>query len=238
MSSVKSVVELSDVVKSFPRGDGAEPVSVLKGISLSIENGEAVSIVGPSGSGKSTLLNIVGTLDQPSSGRVMIDGEAVHELDEVALADFRNQRLGFVFQSHHLLPQCTVLENVLVPTLAARDPRIREAASERAPQLLKRVGLESRMDHRPAQLSGGECQRVAVVRALINQPKILLADEPTGALDGQSATALSELLLELNSEDGVTLIVVTHSMVLAEKMGRIFELKDGALVAESAPSGA
>ena len=238
MSSVKSVVELSDVVKSFPRGDGAEPVSVLKGISLSIENGEAVSIVGPSGSGKSTLLNIVGTLDQPSSGRVMIDGEAVHELDEVALADFRNQRLGFVFQSHHLLPQCTVLENVLVPTLAARDPRIREAASERAPQLLKRVGLESRMDHRPAQLSGGECQRVAVVRALINQPKILLADEPTGALDGQSATALSELLLELNREDGVTLIVVTHSMVLAEKMGRIFELKDGALVAESASSGA
>lgn len=238
MSSVKSVVELSDVVKSFPRGDGAEPVSVLKGISLSIENGEAVSIVGPSGSGKSTLLNIVGTLDQPSSGRLMIDGEAVHELDEVALADFRNQRLGFVFQSHHLLPQCTVLENVLVPTLAARDPRIREAASERAPQLLKRVGLESRMDHRPAQLSGGECQRVAVVRALINQPKILLADEPTGALDGQSATALSELLLELNREDGVTLIVVTHSMVLAEKMGRIFELKDGALVAESASSGA
>ncbi len=234
MSSVKSVVELSDVVKSFPRGDGAEPVSVLNGISLSIENGEAVSVVGPSGSGKSTLLNILGTLDQPSSGQVRIDGEAVHELDEVALADFRNQRLGFVFQSHHLLPQCTVLENVLVPTLAARDPRVREAANERAPELLKRVGLEPRMGHRPGQLSGGECQRVAVVRALINQPKILLADEPTGALDGQSATALSELLLELNREDGVTLIVVTHSMVLAEKMGRILQLEDGAIVSERA----
>ncbi len=234
MSSVKSVVELSDVVKSFPKGDGTEPVSVLKGISLSIESGEAVSVVGPSGSGKSTLLNILGTLDQPSSGRVTIDGETVNELDEDALADFRNQRLGFVFQNHHLLPQCTVLENVLVPTLASRDPRVKESAIGRAPELLKRVGLDHRIDHRPGQLSGGECQRVAVVRALINQPKILLADEPTGALDGKSATALSELLLELNREEGVTLIVVTHSMVLAEKMGRILELQDGALANEQA----
>ena len=229
MSSVKSVVELSDVVKTFRRGDGDESVSVLKGISFSIANGESVAVVGPSGSGKSTLLNIIGTLDHPSSGKVMVDGAQVHEMDELALADFRNQRLGFIFQSHHLLPQCTVLENVLVPTLASRDPRIQESAAERAPDLLKRVGLDHRMGHRPAQLSGGECQRVAVVRALINRPKLLLADEPTGALDGQSAEALSELLLELNREDGVTLIVVTHSMALATRMSRTLELRDGAL---------
>jgi predicted ABC-type transport system involved in lysophospholipase L1 biosynthesis ATPase subunit len=150
-------------------------------------------------------------------------------MDELALADFRNQRLGFIFQSHHLLPQCTVLENLLVPTLASRDPRIRGSAIERAPGLLKRVGLDHRMNHRPGQLSGGECQRVAVVRALINHPKLLLADEPTGALDRQSAEALSELLLELNREDGVTLIVVTHSLDLAGKMKRTLELQDGAL---------
>lgn len=227
MSSVKSVVELSEVDKSFPRGEVS--VSVLKGISFSINEGESVAVVGPSGSGKSTLLNIVGTLDQPSSGTVMIDGVNVSSMDELALADFRNQRLGFIFQSHHLLPQCTVLENVLVPTLASRDPRIRGSAIERAPGLLKRVGLDHRMDHRPGQLSGGECQRVAVVRALINNPKLLLADEPTGALDRQSAEALSELLLELNREDGVTLIVVTHSLDLAGKMKRTLELQDGAL---------
>ncbi len=229
MSSVKSVVELSEVIKTFHRGD--EAVSVLKGVSLSISHGESVAVVGPSGSGKSTLLNIIGTLDHPSSGSVTIDGEQVHEMNELALADFRNQRLGFIFQSHHLLPQCTVLENVLVPTLASRDPRVLESAAERAPALLKRVGLDHRMGHRPSQLSGGECQRVAVVRALINQPKLLLADEPTGALDSQSADGLSELLLELNREDGVTLIVVTHSIALAKQMGRTLELSDGALPA-------
>lgn len=226
---MKSVVELSEVIKTFHRGD--EAVSVLKGVSLSISHGESVAVVGPSGSGKSTLLNIIGTLDHPSSGSVTIDGEQVHEMNELALADFRNQRLGFIFQSHHLLPQCTVLENVLVPTLASRDPRVQESAAERAPALLKRVGLDHRMGHRPSQLSGGECQRVAVVRALINQPKLLLADEPTGALDSQSADGLSELLLELNREDGVTLIVVTHSIALAKQMGRTLELSDGALPA-------
>ena len=230
MSTVKSVVELSEVVKSFRRGDSS--VSVLKGISISIGEGESVAVVGPSGSGKSTLLNIVGTLDQPDSGSVVVDGEKVDSMDELALADFRNQRLGFIFQSHHLLPQCTVLENVLVPSLASRDPRVRIEAIERAPGLLKRVGLDHRMGHRPGQLSGGECQRVAVVRALINSPKLLLADEPTGALDQQSADALSELLLELNREDGVTLIVVTHSLELAAKMGRTLDLQDGALPKE------
>lgn len=230
MSSVNSLVEVKDVVKSFPRG--GESVSVLQGVSLSLSQGEAVAIVGPSGSGKSTLLNLLGTLDQPSSGSVMIDGENVGELDEVSLARFRNQRLGFVFQSHHLLPQCTVLENVLVPTLASRDPRVREAAYARAPKLLERVGLKERMEHRPAQLSGGECQRVAVVRALINQPKLLLADEPTGALDRQSAEGLASLLLELNRDEGVTLVVVTHSLVLAQQMGRVLELSDGRFLPE------
>ncbi len=229
MSSERPVVELSDVSKSFSRAGAGEPVSVLRGVSASIASGESVAIVGPSGSGKSTLLNLIGTLDQPSGGTVTIDGEQVSGMDELQLATFRNQRLGFIFQSHHLLPQCTVLENVLVPSLAARDPEVQHRARKRAPELLKRVGLGERTDHRPAQLSGGECQRVAVVRALINEPKLLLADEPTGALDGQSAAALTELLLELNRDDGVTLVVVTHSLELARQMGRTLELNDGSL---------
>ena len=232
MSLEKPVVALSEVVKSFRRGE--ETVSVLKGISTSIDPGESVAVVGPSGSGKSTLLNLIGTLDQPDSGTVTVDGVEVGSMKELALADFRYQHLGFVFQSHHLLPQCTVMENVLVPTLATRDPRDKEAALARAPKLLERVGLGERTNHRPAQLSGGECQRVAVVRALINEPKLLLADEPTGALDGQSAEGLSELLLELNRDDGVTLIVVTHSLELAGRMGRTLRLKEGQLVANDA----
>lgn len=224
------MVELSSVTKSYRQGDEGEPVAVLGGVSGTVAGGESIAVIGPSGSGKSTLLNIIGTLDQPTSGKVTVAGEDVGDMDELALADFRNQRLGFVFQNHHLLPQCTVLENVLVPSLASDDPARRKRAADRAPDLLKRVKLDHRMTHRPAQLSGGECQRVAVVRALINEPKLLLADEPTGALDRQSAESLAELLLYLNHEDGVTLIVVTHSSALAAQMKRTLELRNGALV--------
>lgn len=225
------MVELCEVVKAYRAGNGEEPV--LRGVSVSVEEGESVAVTGPSGSGKSTLLNIIGTLDQATSGKVMVAGEEVSGMDELALANFRNRRLGFVFQSHHLLPQCTVLENVLVPSLASGDLAVRKRAAKRAQELLKRVSLAHRAGHRPAQLSGGECQRAAVVRALVNGPKLLLADEPTGALDRGSAEVLSDLLLKLNEEDGVTLIVVTHSSALAERMQRRLNLLDGKLTEES-----
>ncbi|HEY6166979.1 MAG TPA: ABC transporter ATP-binding protein [Verrucomicrobiae bacterium] len=228
--SSELLLTLTNVDKFYAAADGAEPVSVLREISLSVGRGESLAIIGPSGSGKSTLLNIIGTLDRPTNGDVVLDGENLNTLDELALAKVRNRQIGFIFQSHHLLPQCTVMENVLVPTLANGDVTAREEAPARAERLLQRVGLEPRIHHRPGQLSGGERQRVAVVRALINQPKLLLADEPTGALDRASAETLAQLLLELNREERVTLIVATHAIDLARKMGRLFELRDGALV--------
>jgi lipoprotein-releasing system ATP-binding protein len=229
MPTAKIILDLIRVAKRYDSMDGGGSVDVLKEITFAIHDRESVAIVGPSGSGKSTLLNIMGTLDRPSSGQVMLDGEDLSKLDDVQLATVRNRRIGFIFQAHHLLPQCTVLENVLVPTLATRDQAIRAGAEDRARRLLKRVGLEPRLSHRPGQLSGGERQRVAVVRALINGPKLLLADEPTGALDRASAQNLGQLLVELNQEEGVTLIVVTHAMDLANRMGRMLELKDGML---------
>lgn len=224
------MVELCEVRKSYRAGE--ESVLVLRGVSVSVAAGESVAVTGPSGSGKSTLLNIIGTLDQATSGKVTVAGEEVSGMNELALANFRNRRLGFVFQSHHLLPQCTVLENVLVPSLASRDLTFRKRAAKRAHALLERVGLAHRAGHRPAQISGGECQRAAVVRALVNGPKLLLADEPTGALDRRSAEVLSDLLLKLNREDGVTLIAVTHSSALAGRMRRRLELRDGKLAEE------
>lgn len=223
------LLELQNVGKCFASSGGAESVSILRGISLSVREGESIAVIGPSGSGKSTLLNIIGTLDTPSEGKVLLDGDDLSVLDEERLAAVRNRRIGFIFQAHHLLPQCTVLENVLVPTLANNDPAIRDGAEDRAKKMLDRVGLGARLAHRPGQLSGGERQRVAVVRALINQPKLLLADEPTGALDRASAQNLGQLLVELNAEMNVTLIVVTHALDLAHRMKRIFELRDGAL---------
>ncbi|MEW6307405.1 MAG: ABC transporter ATP-binding protein [Verrucomicrobiota bacterium] len=221
------LLRLVNASKQYESFAGAEPVSVLRGVTLEIVEGESVAIIGPSGSGKSTLLNIIGTLDRPTGGQVLLDGADLSGMDELQLAQVRNRQIGFIFQSHHLLPQCTVLENVLVPTLAAKDGDLRNGAEGRARKLLERVGLGARMTHRPGQLSGGERQRVAVVRALINQPKLLLADEPTGALDRASAQTLAQLLVELNREEGVTLIVVTHSLELAQKMGRTLELRDG-----------
>ena len=236
------LLELKDVTKRYAATDGLNALPVLNGVSLTVAAGDTLAIVGPSGSGKSTLLQIIGTLDRATSGEVLLDGKNLAALDDRQVAEARNRQIGFVFQAHYLLPQCTVLENVLVPTLAstgrAGSPlpagahgvtRPTEAAGTRAERLLKRVGLGERLHHRPGQLSGGERQRVAVVRALINQPQLLLADEPTGALDHASATALGQLLTELNKEEGVTLIVVTHALDLAKRMGRVLELADGKL---------
>lgn len=223
------LLELTDVTRTFHAVGGGDAPVVLQGVSLSLEAGEALAIVGSSGAGKSTLLNIIGGLDRPTSGRVVLDGRDLAELDADELAGVRNRELGFIFQSHHLLPQCTALENVLVPTLVLADASARAAAPERAKSLLQRVGLGQRIDHRPGQLSGGERQRVAVVRALINQPKLLLADEPTGSLDSVAAGDLGTLLLELNTEQEVALIVVTHSEELAARMGSVARIEDGRL---------
>ena len=221
------LLKLTEVSKRYESPNGAETVSVLRDITLEVGRGESVAIVGPSGSGKSTLLNIIGTLDRPSSGQVLLDSQDLSRLDDVQLAAVRNRQIGFIFQAHHLLPQCTVLENVLVPTLANKDRTLRDGGTDRAKSWLEKVGLAARITHQPGQLSGGERQRVAVVRALINQPKLLLADEPTGALDRASARNLADLLVALNQQEGVTLMVVTHAIDLAKRMGRVLELRDG-----------
>jgi lipoprotein-releasing system ATP-binding protein len=237
MASSEPLLQLIDVSRRYGSPDNGGSLSVLQGVSLEVARGESLAIVGPSGSGKSTLLHMIGTLDKPTSGEVKLDGQDLGRLNEIELAAVRNRKIGFVFQAHYLLPQCTVLENVLLPTLATAPgrpaARTRKAdpnpSTMRAKQLLARVGLGERLSHRPGQLSGGERQRVAVVRGLINQPQLLLADEPTGALDHASAQQLGQLLVELNREEGATLIVVTHSIELAQRMGRILELKDGKL---------
>ncbi len=224
------LLRLANVSKRYGSVADGRGVEVLRDVSLEVAAGESVAIVGPSGSGKSTLLQIIGTLDRPTAGRVTLNGTDAASLDERQLAAVRNRQLGFVFQAHYLLPQCTVLENVLVPTVVCADAALRASAPDRAKRLLQRVGLSDRLDHRPGQLSGGECQRVAVVRALINQPQLLLADEPTGALDHASAEALGQLLVDLNREEGVTLIVVTHALELAKRMKRVLRLQEGNLV--------
>ncbi len=225
---MSALVELCGVAKSFG-GEGGEPATeVLRGVDLCVEEGESVAVVGPSGSGKSTLLQLIGALARSTNGTVRIDGADLSALDDDALADLRQRAVGFVFQAHHLLPQCSALENVLVPTLAV--PRSdRALAAARARDLLDTVGLGDRLDHRPGTLSGGECQRVAVVRALINEPRLLLADEPTGSLDADSAARIGALLGKLHAERGLTLIVVTHSEALAGGMQRRLILGEGRL---------
>jgi len=208
---------------------------VLKGIRLKIDRGRAVVIVGPSGSGKSTLLNIIGGLDHPTGGQVLLDGRDLARLTDHELAHVRNRDIGFIFQLHHLLPQCTVLENVLIPTLASADGRTSRALRQRAESLLDRVGLKDRMRHRPGELSGGQRQRVAVARALVNQPKLLLADEPTGSLDEATSDGIADLLVQLNRDEGVTLIAVTHSQKLASRIGDVMELRGGVLADRSEP---
>ena len=229
MAAPAPLLRLTSVTKRYDAPGKSGALTVLNDVSLEVARGESLAIVGPSGSGKSTLLHIIGTLDRPTSGSVALDGQDLGALDDQQLAAVRNRQIGFVFQSHYLLPQCTVLENVLVPTLAAQEAAVRDGAAKRAERLLDRVGLGERKSHRPGELSGGERQRVAVVRALINQPRLLLADEPTGSLDHASARELGQLLLELNREEGVTLIVVTHALELARRMARVLDLKDGRL---------
>ncbi len=228
MPAAEPLLQLEDVTRRF-ESPGVTPVIVLGGVSLEVERGESLAIVGPSGSGKSTLLHLIGTLDRPTGGHIRFGGQDLTALNERELAAFRNRQIGLVFQAHHLLPQCTVLENVLVPTLATPNEVLRDGAPGRARRLLERVGLGARLEHRPGQLSGGERQRVAVVRALINEPQLLLADEPTGALDHAAAEQLGQLLVELNRDVGVTLVVVTHSPQLAARMGRTLVLRDGRL---------
>jgi len=223
------LLQLQNVSKRFDSPESGEHLEVLRGINLELAHGASLAIVGPSGSGKSTLLNIIGTLDRPTSGSVVLAGQNLSSLNDEGLATVRNEKVGFVFQSHYLLPQCSVLENVLVPTVPQQGRRNAQALLERARKLLARVGLAERTNHRPGQLSGGERQRVAVVRALINEPRFLLADEPTGSLDAASAAELARLLLEVNRQDGVALIVVTHAFDLARQMQRVYELRHGEL---------
>jgi ABC-type lipoprotein export system ATPase subunit len=228
MPDTSPLVELVNVEKSYDAPDGGPGVTVLRGVTMAVAAGESVAVVGPSGSGKSTLLNIIGTLDRPTRGQARLEGRDLAGLADDDLAAIRRGRIGFVFQLHHLLPQCTVLENVLVPALAAASAVPAETRG-RAEGLLERVGLGERLTWRPAQLSGGERQRVAVARALINRPALILADEPTGALDREASENLGRLLVELNREENVTLIVVTHAAAIASMMGRILQLRDGTL---------
>ena len=214
------MLEISEVSKVYPTPRG--PLTVLSGVSLALQRGEAAAITGPSGSGKSTLLYIAGALEPPTAGSVTLDGADPYRLPEPELAAFRNRMIGFIFQDHCLLPQCSVLENVLLPTLVAED---RADYPKRARELLEQVALADRLDHRPSELSGGERQRVALARALICRPHLLLCDEPTGNLDEASAEVVASLLLELHARQETMLIVVTHSSALAGRFPRRYELR-------------
>ena len=223
-----ALLELRGLSKRFVGTAEAPGPEVLKKVDLSVGAGESLAIVGPSGSGKSTLLHLIAGLIAPDEGEILFDGQAL-PTEEDELAAYRNEQIGFVFQAHHLLPQCSALENVTLPALARGDAALRRRCEERGRELLTEVGLGERMGNRPAQLSGGECQRVAVVRALIMEPKLLLADEPTGSLDAESAEALGDLLGELNRRESLTLITVTHAPALAARMQKVFELRAGQL---------
>jgi lipoprotein-releasing system ATP-binding protein len=229
------MLDIVNVTKQYPTARG--PLRVLASVSLRLAAGESAAIMGPSGSGKSSLLYILGALEPPSSGTVRLDGRDPFTLAPTALADFRNTSIGFVFQDHCLLPQCSVLENVLVPTLVART-----GASEddirHARELVAAVGLGERIDHRPAELSGGERQRVAIARALVRRPRLLLCDEPTGNLDAASASVVTDMLLDLHRRSQNVLIVVTHSATVAARLPRRLDLHEGRLVEVTAPGGA
>ena len=218
------MLDVSQVTKSYPTPSG--PLAILSGVSFTLQRGDAAAIMGPSGAGKSTLLYILGGLEQPTSGTISLDGRNPFTLSEKDLAAFRNQSIGFIFQDHCLLPQCSVLENVLVPTLVSNDATF---AVDRARGLLAQVGLSDRLDHRPAELSGGEKQRVALARALIHKPLLLLCDEPTGNLDQASADVVASLLLELHRKQETILIVVTHSAELAARFPLRYELRNANL---------
>jgi lipoprotein-releasing system ATP-binding protein len=222
------MLEARNVSKSYPTPRG--PLAILNDVSLSLDRGDSISIVGPSGSGKSTLLYILGALEPPTSGTVTLDGRNPFTLSDKELSAFRNKEVGFVFQDHCLLPQCTVFENVMIPEMVAPpDPAVGASARDRARKLLDQVGLSHRLEHRPGELSGGEKQRVAIARALIRSPRLLLCDEPTGNLDRKSASHVADLLLEINRDSKAILIVVTHSAELAARFPKSFELIEGGL---------
>jgi putative ABC transport system ATP-binding protein len=216
------MIKLSQVIKTYQQG--GNQIRALDGIDLHVAAGEFVAIMGPSGSGKSTLLNVLGALDRPDQGRYLLENDEISAMDDDAASDVRNRRIGFVFQSFHLLPRLTVLENVLLPQRYAKQ--IDPGAKQRARDLLTRIGLAQRIDHRPGELSGGQLQRAAIARALLNQPALLLADEPTGNLDSKSATDVLALLAELHG-NGQTLVMVTHDPAIAERAQRTIHLRDG-----------
>ncbi len=228
-----SLIELRHVFKSYRESDGGPEVPVLRDVCWSLEAGASAAIVGPSGCGKSTLLNLLGTLDEADEGEVLFEGENLHGCPPAKLSALRSRRIGFIFQMHHLMPQCTVLENVLLPTLALPKGERDAEAPARAEELLERVGLKEHRDRLPAQLSGGERQRVAVVRALINQPRLVLADEPTGALDEKNAAALTELLIDLQRSLKVSLVMVTHHPAQASRMDEVWRMHEGRLEQEA-----
>lgn len=228
----ETIIRLENVSKTYPVPDDKDGLKVLRGITVTIDKAQTIAITGPSGSGKTTLLNMMSGLDVPNQGRIFVAEEELTNMIPDDLALFRNRNLGFVFQAHCLLPQCTVIENVLLPSIV----ECRENGNTvyaRAIKLLQRVGLERKSNSFPGKLSGGECQRVAVVRALINQPKIIMADEPTGSLDTSTATVLVKLLIELNEEYGTTLVVVTHSSIVSDLMQLKFKLESGMLEGKS-----
>lgn len=228
MTAAASLLELLGVAKVFTRG--VETVPVLDGLEFRLDAGETCAIVGPSGSGKSTLLALLGGLEPPTRGTVRFEGTDLYARPEEELARLRNRAFGFLFQTHHLLPQLSALENALVPTLVKGGEALRAEREERARELFARVGLAARLAHRPGELSGGERARAALVRALVNRPRVLFADEPTGALDARTADELSELLATVHEREGTALVVVTHSERLAARMGRTLALERGRLV--------
>lgn len=223
------LLQLKNISKGYGDPGKHNFREVLNGLDLEVSEGQKIAIAGPSGSGKTTLLNLIGTLDLPDSGEIYFKGQNITGYSARELAHFRNLELGFVFQLHFLLPQCTVWENVLLPVLPLH--RVADKAEkEWAENLLHKVGIWEQRDQKPSELSGGESQRTAVVRALINKPQLILADEPTGALDEKNAENLSDLLFRLSSEEGITLVIVTHSNDLASKLDRVYHLKNGTLI--------